>query len=379
MRDPFPFSCPPFLARAIKPFADYYGLQTLHLHIHEILFVAVAYQLIGAVVSPWLSARLFPRTYPFFNRRTRINWDVHVVSFVQSCLINVLALWVLWSEKNEARGEMGVRSGEAWKERIWGYTGAEGMIQAFATGYFVWDLWVSVRYLKVFGLGMLAHAVSALGVYALGFRPFVNFYAPIFILYELSSPFLNIHWFCDKLSLTGSTLQLCNGVILIVTFFSCRLIWGSYQTLLVFADIYRGLTHTATMHPREPLGSSLGALDRLRFVAPKDQATPVWLAGAYLAANITLNTLNFVWFGKMIATIRTRFEPPFGTKAVGKRRDRSVSEPVVVQGIDVDTDEEGVSSTTEVARGLDERGHASVEVEKVEVRKRAVGGGDGEE
>ena len=44
-------------------------------------------------------------------------------------------------------------------------------------------------------------------------RPFVNYYAPTFILYELSSPFLNIHWFCDKLNMTGSKIQLYNGFI----------------------------------------------------------------------------------------------------------------------------------------------------------------------
>jgi len=58
------------------------------------------------------------------------------------------------------------------EERMWGYTGAAGLVQALATGYFLFDLVVMVRYLKVFGLGMLAHASSCLLTYTLGFVRF---------------------------------------------------------------------------------------------------------------------------------------------------------------------------------------------------------------
>lgn len=52
---------------------------------------------------------------------------------------------------------------------MWGYTGAAALVQALATGYFLFDLIVMVRYLDVFGLGMLAHALSCLITYTLGF------------------------------------------------------------------------------------------------------------------------------------------------------------------------------------------------------------------
>jgi hypothetical protein len=44
-----------------------------------------------------------------------------------------------------------------------------GRVQAFAAGYFLWDLVISLRYLRVLGLGSLVHAVSALLVTAMGF------------------------------------------------------------------------------------------------------------------------------------------------------------------------------------------------------------------
>lgn len=61
------------------------------------------------------------------------------------------------------------RGGKGAVERIYGYTGASGLIQAFATGYFVWDIVVSTRYLKIFGIGIWMHAVTALAVFSLGF------------------------------------------------------------------------------------------------------------------------------------------------------------------------------------------------------------------
>ena len=54
-------------------------------------------------------------------------------------------------------------------ERVWGYTGAMGMTQALAAGYFAWDTVVSAVHLDVLGPGSLAHAISALIVTSLGF------------------------------------------------------------------------------------------------------------------------------------------------------------------------------------------------------------------
>ena len=48
----------------------------------------------------------------------------------------------------------------------------------------------------------------------------------------------------------------------------------------------------------------------------KEQYVPLWIPVVYLISNLTLNSLNIFWFGKMIETIRTRFDPPWGTKGV---------------------------------------------------------------
>lgn len=161
MHDPFPLPRPTILDPYISSASSCLGLRTLPLHYHELLLAFTIYHLTNTYLSPTLSRTFFPRIYPTFNARTKLNWDVHVVSFVQSVIICGLALWVMGHDEE--------RSAMSALERVHGYTGASGLIQAFAGGYFLWDLVVTVGNVGVFGWGMLAHAVSALCVFGLGF------------------------------------------------------------------------------------------------------------------------------------------------------------------------------------------------------------------
>ncbi|KAH7326773.1 TLC domain-containing protein [Stachybotrys elegans] len=292
MKDPFFLEPIPSLSRAVQPFADYFDLPTLPYHIHEILAAALLYGVIYYPISPILSRLVVPNHYGKLSRKSQLNWDTHVVSMVQSVLINALAIWVMIYD--EERKSMDL------EERVWGYTGAAGLVQSLAAGYFLWDLIVTGLHVDVFGLGTLAHAIAALIVYMLGFRPFVNYYGCIFILWELSTPFLNIHWFLDKLNMTGTRLQLYNGILLLGSFFFARLVYGTYQSVRVFGDIVQ----TMDRHPSQDKFES-----PLMLYAHDASTVPVWLGAAYLASNLTLNFLNFYWFNKMIAAIRKRFEP----------------------------------------------------------------------
>lgn len=161
MKDPFPIPPIPALSKTVEPWADYLALPTLPLHIHEIVIIAAFYSLVGGVISPALSKWLFPTQYSSLSKTKRLSWDVHVVSLVQSVTINTVALWVLFVD-DELRNM-------DWQERIWGYDGASGMVQALAAGYFLWDLIMTASHVNIFGLGMLAHAISALLVYSFGF------------------------------------------------------------------------------------------------------------------------------------------------------------------------------------------------------------------
>jgi hypothetical protein len=161
MHDPFPIPRPEGLVKYIQPAADYLSLKTLPLHFHEVMVAFTIYHVTNRYVSPAFSRFFFPRIYPAFNARTKLNWDVHIVSFVQSTLICSLALWVMWKDKELNQMDK--------TERVHGYTGASGLVQAFAAGYFLWDLVITVQNVRIFGVGMLFHAISALCVFSLGF------------------------------------------------------------------------------------------------------------------------------------------------------------------------------------------------------------------
>lgn len=146
----------------------------------------------------------------------------------------------------------------------------------------------------------------------------------MFILYELSTPFLNIHWFFDKLNMTGTKPQLYNGIALLFTFASCRLVYGTIQSVFVYIDMYRATQsspdagYLAASHANSTLTDPNHNIMAFAIGA---EPVPYWLAGIYVVANITLNSLNWHWFFKMIAAVRKRFEPAKDASGVKEKRD----------------------------------------------------------
>ena len=84
------------------------------------------------------------------------------------------------------------------RERVWGYTGAGGMVQAFSAGYFLWDLMTGIKDVDIHGWGTVAHAISALAVSGLGFVCFLLFFLYFF--------FLNKNFFHWRRSGRGSVI-----------------------------------------------------------------------------------------------------------------------------------------------------------------------------
>lgn len=165
MLDPLAVKLPGPIERPLSWLADVTNLPTIKLHSQEVLLALSIYAFIGTVVSPLLSNTFVPQRYKSFNKRTRINWDVHVVSFFQSCIICALSLYVIFADEERKQW----RPKEQFQYRIFGYTGVTGLVQSFGLGYFLWDLYMCARYVSIFGVGMLAHAISAVTVFALGF------------------------------------------------------------------------------------------------------------------------------------------------------------------------------------------------------------------
>lgn len=115
-----------------------------------------------------------------------------------------------------------------------------------------------------------------------------------FLLWEASTPFLNIHWFLDKVDLTGSLYQLVNAFFLLLTYILARLTFGVYNSYSWFRHV------NFPAHPHVP-------------------AIPLGIKLFYSIGNVTLNTLNFLWFKAMIAAVLKRFRSAKDT--AGKKSD----------------------------------------------------------
>jgi hypothetical protein len=114
------------------------------------------------------------------------------------------------------------------------------------------------------------------------------------------------------LDLTGSKIQFYNGIALLATFFGCRIVWGTYQSVLIYSDIYTALT----TFPSDPLALMLDegkCENNASSISPgyisgcEIGELPIWLVSIYLVGNTALSLLNFYWFSQMVKAIRKRF------------------------------------------------------------------------
>lgn len=176
MLDPIPV--PPSLRDAINPLTSLLHLHTLPLHIHQLILSYIFYTYFNAFLAPRFSAYLLPTTYASFPQRTKLQWNIHLTSFINSTFVSLAALYVLYADQD--------RLSETWEERMWGYTGLGGMVQAFGAGYFVWDVQVCAANIELLGVMDLMHAVVALSIAILGFvcpLPYLRISYASYLLY----------------------------------------------------------------------------------------------------------------------------------------------------------------------------------------------------
>lgn len=246
--------------------------STFLLHWHEILGSFLFYCAIQAV-SPAISTALLGKSYTGLNHKTKLNFDIHVVSMVQ-CIISVVTLIPAWGHEHFQS-----RVADPYAS-IFGYNAYSGFVTAITIGYFIWDLIVCLAYLKLFGVGFLLHAFAALYVFGVALlKPYCMPWMPAFLLFELSTPFVNINWFSSRLpaGTVPDKVILINGLLLLATFFFVRIIWGFYAVGLVAYDMYR-VAHLASLF---------------------------W-PWSILILNFSLDVLNVYWFMKMVAIAKKK-------------------------------------------------------------------------
>ncbi|RKP10316.1 TLC domain-containing protein [Thamnocephalis sphaerospora] len=251
----------------LEPYFEKAGLLALKHHWH-LLLASFAFWHVVMFASSKLSPLVAPRTYPQLAKIRKINWDIHVASMVHCLTVLYLAWQVLGLPVLKA-------------DKVFGYDPYAGNVYAFTCGYFLWDGLTSLRYVRHFGVSFLIHGVVCFSVFIFCFRPFVMYFGAVYLMFELSTPFLNVHWFMDKVGMTGSIWQAINGAFLIGAFFLARIAFGVWTSFEFMSELYR-------------------ASDRV----------PAIVIAVYAVCNVAMNLLNMYWFRAMVSTVLRRFQKP---------------------------------------------------------------------
>ncbi|KAI9636404.1 DUF887-domain-containing protein [Dioszegia hungarica] len=208
------------------------------------------------------------------DRRTRTESLTRTVSTVHAVIAIPCAIYALSSKTLQA-------------DPVFGYDRDVGHILAISAGYFLWD---TIDSCLNSSAGFVLHGAACLVVYLCAFRPFLAGYGAPFLLWELSTPILNLYWFMDKLGTGRLHPEVINitGAIFAFTFFGARICYGGYTSLSVFRDLWL---------ERDQLNS--------------------FLTLNICAGCLALNGLNWMWFIKICRKflgVRSR-----STKAEGKK------------------------------------------------------------
>ncbi|EKM55071.1 uncharacterized protein PHACADRAFT_255411 [Phanerochaete carnosa HHB-10118-sp] len=258
-----------FLQRLALPLARALDLPHLPPNFPLVAYSALGFTAIHVGVAPLLSRWLAPESYgKLKNRRARNNWNIHVVSLVHAVAVMALAL--------RAFNEPALIA-----DKVFGWHRTAEVANSVAVGYFLWD---TIDALVTFtDLGFVLHGLACVVMYSLVFKPYLEYFSCRFLLWELSTPFLNIHWFLDKTGRTGSTLQLVNGILLLSTFFLARIVYGWHISITFW---------------------------RVMFTRPVRAAMPPVFWTTFLLGHATLTLLNLIWMTKMVRALRKRFDNP---------------------------------------------------------------------
>lgn len=225
-----------------------------HLENHLNLFV-LSY--IGFTLVEWMGGYLFSGIDTY--KQDKKQFNCHLVAFVHSVLVIFPCFYIYYLEPLD-------------KYQIFSYNEMVGQLHALSMGYFLWD---SITSIQLGDVAFTFHGLACLIMMLSSFQPFLMNFGYKFLLFELSTPFVNLNWFMDRLpGWKGSASYYINGVSLVATFFVARVIIGSKLVWEMFDSM---------IYNRHLLSTNSIII--------------------YLTGTIILSSLNYYWFYLMIKKV----------------------------------------------------------------------------
>ncbi|QOU18981.1 TDA4 [Brettanomyces bruxellensis] len=251
------FNSDPFLK--YRPFPETTDDLFLQ-HWHELAVATIFYFSI-TWLAPILNNRIFGSYYRTLeNKKLKSDFDVHITSFTQAIVAILLCIPMF--------------AHPLFRENpIFGTYDFAGLACALTCGYFIWDLvYCCIYHFDLYGYQYLFHATGSLIVFTTTFRGYCQPLIPAFLIFELSTPFVNLFWFFTRgpKDLINEKAFMINGAFLIITFFLTRCVWGVYASCKAFKMC----------------------------LTVKDQLPAIFIPLVF-GLNVGFNCLNFFWFSKM--------------------------------------------------------------------------------
>ncbi|KAJ1920143.1 hypothetical protein H4219_001516 [Mycoemilia scoparia] len=203
-----------------QPFFDFIGLPVLSRFWPYVVISALFFHTVTLVSDP-ISRLIFGAAYTKLAKPKKYSWSIRVASHIHAMYALIALIPLFYSEPLN-------------KDRVFGQSDYASLVNSVVCG------------------------------------PCVQYYGPRFLLLELTTIPLNNHWFMEKLGIAG-LLPTVNGAILMVSYFFIRVIYSTYLSYHIFADL-----------------------------AAAGDLIPTWLYYMYRVANTTSCLLNYYWFYKLM-------------------------------------------------------------------------------
>jgi Ca2+/Na+ antiporter len=128
-----------------------------------------------------LLSNKFSSHYRNLQKSKQASWRIHIVSVVFSLLVIPLSI-PMYSIKSLQN------------DKLFGSSTYSASLISFAIGYFLWDLIISIIHFSETGWPFVFHALACMSVFGFSLYPYAQGYASVFLLFEVSTVFLNVHW-----------------------------------------------------------------------------------------------------------------------------------------------------------------------------------------
>jgi len=225
-----------------------------HSH-HVIVIGSVVFFFVLQWVVSVVSNRL--ECYRRLSKEDKLEWVIRVVSIVHALVSWGTVPGFFFPEPALATGD------------LYAYSEQSDVFFCISTGYFAWDLIITIYY--GWGALFLMHAISSFGVFFFGLYPFLHYVGQFYLgVFELSTVWFHLRCLLERTGKTQTLFFKFVEVMFAVSFTIVRIIMGTYVSFWWWIDMVT--------------------------LAMSGKAHSVFVICYYLGSNAILMVLQYYWF-----------------------------------------------------------------------------------